>query len=283
MNPSSTVLILPRRKPTIVREDRRTLGDYERQLEADKMTVQAMGHVTSMIGSIAMGLGGMGIAGGILVGALVFGKELDQIKDNLVQMWPEGGAFLSPEWVAKWGANPIEQTEEQTTQPNNQTVNELPVPGLNGKSPYEVYTIAASGRQAAWEHNKNNYRIHGPYQYAEGTPERDEEEAKNLAVWLKANPQPPRFLLLNEYSHQLNIRYTACKQYEARFFWNRLFQDYDPRHDSSYVKDFILDWATLATYPEINGWDKNPEYNLSKKAAKGIAIIEEYSFYSATP
>lgn len=276
---------MPRRKPTIVREDRRTLGDYERQMEKDKIAVDAMGHVTSMVGSIAVGLGGMGIAGGLLVGALIFGKDLQAIKDNLVEMWPEGGAFLSPEWIAKWGANPIEQTEEQSTQINNQAVNELPVPGLNGKSPYEVYTISASGRAAAWEHNKNNIinDFQGPMQYPEGTTERDNEEAELISRWMIANPQPPPFLLLNQFSHQLNIRYTACKQYEARFLWNRLFNDYDPRHDNSYVKDFILDWATLATYPEINGWDKNPEYNLSKKAGKGVDIIAEYSFYSATP
>ena len=247
------------------------------------MAIAAMGHVTAMVGDVARGIGGLGIAGGLIVGALIFGKDLDKIKDNLVEMWPEGGAFLSPEWVAKWGGNPIEQTEEQTTQHNNQAVNELPCEGLNGKSPYDVYTIAASGRQAAWEHGRNNIANYLGIMPPEGTDEYDRQMTIATAAWNSENPQPPPFMLLNQFSHQLNIRYTACKQYEARFFWNRLFFDFDPKHDNSYIKDHLFDWATLATYPEMNGWDKNPEYDIQKKAAKGVKIICNYSFWSATP
>lgn len=273
---------MPRSKPTIVREDRRTLGDYERQMEHDRMAVAALGHVTSMVGDVARGIGSLGIAGGVLLGALVFNKELDAIKDNLVEMWPEGGAFLSPEWVAKWGANPIEQTEEQSTQLNNQAVNELPTAGLNGKSPYEVYTIAASGRAAEYQHRRNNIPgFIGPSQYAEGTKEYEEEVAEHEAQWVKDNPQPPVFMLLNQFSHQINLRYTAMKNYEGRFFWNRLFMQYNPRHDNSYINDNLFDWATLATYPEINGWDKNPKYDIKKKAGKALKIIETYSFWEA--
>ena len=216
------------------------------------------------------------------MGALVFNKELDTIKDNLVEMWPEGGGFLSPEWVAKWGANPIEITEEQSTQMNNQAVNELPTLGLNGKSPYEVYTIAASGRAAAWQHSRNNIPAFiGPSQYAEGTKEHDAEIAQHEANWMRENPQPPVFMLLNQFSHQINLRYTACKNYEGRFLWNRLFMQYDPKADNSFINDKLFDWATLATYPEINGWDKNPKYDIKKKAGKALKIIEEYCFWEA--
>ena len=170
--------------------------------------------ISNAVSGIAMGIGNMGIAGGLIVGSLLFQKDLRELKDNVVEMWPEGGTFLSPEWISKWGVDPLEQIEEDTTTPHNHTVDELPISGIEGKSVYQTYSIAMSGWWAAYDHAKNNIitDFHAHVAPSDHVAPNSPEEAALIANWHQLNDPPPRMLLLNEFDHQMGIRYTARVQ-----------------------------------------------------------------------
>jgi hypothetical protein len=289
---------LPRRKPDKIIEERRSLGSYERQLEQDKITVEGLKAVSTAVAGIASGLGGLGIGGGLLMAGLLFQKDLKELKDNIVEMWPEGGAFLSSEWISKWGDNPLDIIEEDVVQPDNNTVNELPVLGLSGKAPYEVYTITNAGHWAAYNHALSSVLtdasalVHGAHGSTQQIAPTDPLAVRLFAAWHTINKQPSRFLLLNEFSHQMGIRYTAANQWYNRFLWNRLFNvgRFDPRNDTTWINDKVLDWATCATYPVIintwesgsQAWSANPYFYHKKRFGKGEASIEKWAFWVDT-
>ena len=291
----------PIRRPDKVIEERRTLGSYERQLEQDRITVQGMQAGATAIAGIASGLGIFGAAG---IAALLWGKDLEKLFQQMVGVWPESGVLFSPEWIAMWGDNPIDQTSDAQNQPDNDGVNSLdPVVqydangqvivsrSMEGKSPYEVYTIAASGRQANYDYARNNiiatYRAAHPLT-AYGPHDSDE---RIIAQWHSDNPAPPPFLLDNQIANQTNIRVTCARRNVASFL--RYFQNVNPTRNTNFIKDPLLDWIAYNTIPiDKNGEPKQPHatvfnacpkrpYNYIKFANKGEQLIAAYAWWTA--
>ena len=248
--------------------------------------------ISNAVSGIAQGLGGVGLAGGVVLGAVLFQKDLRELKDNVVEMFPEGGTFLSPEWISKWGKDPLEIIEEDTTQPNNHNVNELGAQGLAGKSVYETYSITATGQWAAYDYALANAVSDHASRVGIGIQPGSTEEAELLAIWHTKNPPPPRFLMLDEFDHQMGIRHTAAHQWYNRFLWNRLVNvgRFDPRNDTTWINYKVLDWAVCATYPVIlNTWESgaqnlsgNPYSYRAPRYQKGIDIILTYAFWNDT-
>ena len=280
---------MPIRKPDKVIEERRTLGSYERQLEQDRLTVMGMQAGATAIAGVASGLGIFGAAG---IAALLWGKDLEKLFEQMVGVWPESGAFFSPEWIAKWGDNPIEQTEEDQNETDNDGVNELdPVNTSQGErtfegmSPYDVYTIVAAGRQARYDHMKNNivadYRaahpldVYGPH----------DSDEKIISDWYANNPSPPPFLLNGQVALQTNIRVTCARRNST---YLRYFQNTNPPNHPDFVKDNLLDWVAYNTgnfgFGNTNSiFETTPKrpYNYLKYVARGVQEIAAYAWWSA--
>ena len=246
----------------------------------DASTVGAARVVGDTVAGIAQGIGGLGIGGGILLAGLLWNKDLKDLAKDILDIWPESGAFMSPEWVAKWGDDPIPQTMDEATQPNNSEVDSLQVQGLEGKSPYQVYSIASSGRYAAYDWAKANAVKDHANKFGIGIQPGSPEAATILAAWVGQNPPPPTPLLLNEFAFQVNIRETA----QRRAFGTLVpiaglvtfFQGTNPKKFEGYIDDALLDWGAMATY-EHSIWISKVRDNYSK----GVAIIEEFAFWSS--
>ena len=276
-------------------EERRSLGSYERQLEQDKITVEGLKAVSNAVSGIAMGLGNLGLAGGVVLGAMLFQKDLRELKDNIVEMWPEGGSFFSPEWIAKWGRDPLDIIEEDTTQENNHAVNELGG-SLAGKSVYETYSITITGQWAAYDWAvahiiSDHIDKYGPIMgWSPAFASEEEAHEDMIRRWHIRNPPPPRFLMLDEFDHQIGIRYTAAHQWYNRFLWNRLYRPerFDPRNDTTWMNYKVLDWAVCATYPVIlntfetgaQNMSNNPYSYRAPRYQKGINLIDTFAFWN---
>jgi len=131
-----------------------TLGEYERKLEEDKILVEGLKAVATAVSGIASGIGGLGIGGGLLLGALFWKDDIKDVLEAAADFLPEG-SFLSPEWIASWGDDPIDQTAEMTTEPDNTMVDQLvnaEGETLVGMSPYHAYSSGAAGRAAEYDH-----------------------------------------------------------------------------------------------------------------------------------
>lgn len=264
-----------------------TLGEYERQLEQDKIMVEGLKAASSAISGIAQGIGGLGIGGGVLLAGLLWGKNLRELKDNLVELYPEGGAFLSPEWVAKWGANPVDETEDDQNQGDNDGVNELDpidstsgVHSFEGKSPYEVYSITATGRQAEYDYSVKNIIKDYTTKFGVGIYPGSIEEAQIISDWHGANPAPPPLLLNGQVAVQTNIRVTTARR-NATYL--RYFQNVNPASHPDFVKDNLLDWVAYNTADHdtlFNNTPKSP-YNYIRYKARGEQLIAAYAWWSA--
>jgi hypothetical protein len=283
----------PIRKPDKIIENRQSLGSWERKFEQDKQLVEAgrLG-VDLAVGLMSM-IGNLGIGGALLLASIFWMKDIEEIVEFIKDLWPESGAFLSPEWIAKFGEDPIPATENESTKNNNHWVNEIPPNpdgnSLQGKSPYEAYTIGASGRQANYDFNES--RIIENW-LASATPKQREKynaktqqaEAQIRTEWYKQNSPPPGFLLLNEFAHQINIRYTCAKREFALKGLPPLarialtqsgIQNTDPTKESDYQMDPMLDFATLATYPNSMIWTSSDR----NKAQRGSELIALFAFW----
>jgi hypothetical protein len=273
------VIYTPRRKPEKVIEYRISLSDFERRMADDASTISAAKVVGDTVAGIAQGLGGLGIGVGILAAGLLWNKDLKDLTKDLMAIWPESGQFMSPEWVAKWGDDPIPETEDEATKKDNEFVDSLSVAGLQGKSPYEVYSITASGRQASYDWEKANAVQNHANKYGIGIQPGSIEATQILATWISLNPPPPQFLLLNQFAFQINIRETAQRRVMATTVpligLFGLLQERDPTKFAGYDYDDLLDWAAMATYPH-KIWIPKVRDNFND----GIALIEKFAFWA---
>ncbi len=292
---------MPRRKIDHTEERRMTLGEYERQLEQDKIMVQGGQAVAQAVAGITQGIGGLGVGGGILLAGLIWGKDLKELKDNIVEMFPEGGAFLSPEWIASWGDNPTEILGESLAEGDNDAVDSLPpieTPHgqftLEGKTPYEVYSLACAGRAAHYDWEKANIlqnyiAKYGPLMGYAPAQTKDEAEAEIIANWHKYNKQPAMMLTFDQCAVQNAIRIT-CARIDLTT-WTKYFQERNPSKKPGFVKDPLLDWLAytddlghsffIEGILENNVMDvasPNP-YNYSKRRAKGERQIALYAYW----
>ena len=288
---------MPIRKPDKVIENRQSLGSWERKLEEDKLLLES-GKVAGevLVGFMSM-IGNLGIGGAAILAAILFGKEIDDVLNWVAELWPEGGAFLSPEWIAKFGTDPLEATEEKSTATDNHVVNTIPSTAdgqsFNGKSPYECYTLGASGRANEYIHSEQNIVANwlataAPDKVAYYNQNPGKWDADIIADWYTRNPAPPTFLLLNEANHQINIRYTCAKREFAMKFLPPLasiaasqsgFQNTKPKKEPGYVKDRMLDFLAYATYPNDAVWTDDDR----RKSDLGMAQINMFAFWKAPP
>jgi hypothetical protein len=303
------VIIIPRRRPETVTEIRQTLGDFERQIEADKVAMQGVQALATALGGIAAGIGGLGIGGGLLLAGLLWGRDLQQLVQDILDIWPESGRFLSPEWIARWGDDPMDIIEEDLTAPDNPTVNVLD-PTIDGKSfeglsSADVYIIACSGRAAAYDHSKNNIINNWLLQqpptnnlvsplvgdYKQGLT--NEQKALIIAEWHRNNPPPPMCLTLDQQKQNTLIRITcarnnaATQPYNPLSYFVRQFSEHDPTKVDGYVDDYLLDWlayssdkVTTLGINVLNAASPSP-YDYRSRRSKGEQIIQAYSWWSA--
>ena len=302
---------MPRRKPNTVKEERISLGTYERQLAQDKLTVDGLQALATAVSGIAQGLGVFGALG---IGALLWGKDLEKVFEQIVGIWPESGRLFSPEWIARWGADPMDITEADITAPDNPLANELDptVSGrsFEGKSGAEVYQIASSGRSAAYDHARNNiiqwtyeeflemkgWKIYNhPEGYGPNT-----WEATVTAQWHRDNPQPGRTLTIEEQTYQTNIRITCARNKAAlqpnnplSYFVRVFGQETNPINKTGYVEDVLLDWLAYSSpktsvgplgvglgFNVLDAASPSP-YNYALRKSQALNVIQAYSWWQA--
>jgi len=275
--------------------------------------MQGVQALATALGGIAAGIGGLGIGGGLLLAGLMWGRDLQELAAQIIDFWPESGKLFSPEWIANFGDNPIDILGDNSTETGNQEVEELGpianVGSLEGRSYYDVYSIACSGRAAAWTHNKNNIinnwllrqpptnNLISPLvgDYSQGLTENQKTIIR--AEWYKYNPQPPPILTVDELGHQTSLRLTCARRNTTRLLginWIPFLGEDDPRRVETYKSDKLLDWCAWADPEAWHGDYGDEEHNVLKVASptpynyvrrKNDAkiIISEYSFWAATP
>ena len=268
--------------------------------------MQGVQALATALGGLAAGIGGLGIGGGLLLAGLIWGRDLQELAEQIIDFWPESGKLFSPEWIANFGDNPIETFGENSAETDNQGVNELPpiahTGDLSGRSYYDVYSIACSGRAAAWTHNKNlnanitwqeYIELNGwkPHNYPTNNGPNSKWKQKHNAKWAKLNPEPPPILTVDELGHQTSIRLTCARRNEAktgmfgRWGWLPFGED-DPKKVDTYQSDKLLDWCAWVdrlNEPNILKEASPKPYNYEGRKNDAIVIIREYSYWSATP
>ena len=249
------------------------------------------------IAGVASGLGIFGAAG---IAALLWGKDLEKLFEQVVGIWPESGAFFSPEWIARWGDDPSEILGESLASGDNDVVDGLgPVvtpsgnKSLEGKSPYAVYSLACAGRAARYDWRKANIINNYTAQYGVGIYPGSDEEKEIISNWHKVNKQPQMLLTFDQVTDQIGLRIT-CARIDAGpgFGFRQLFAESNPSKKDNYVADPLLDWVAY-TEPrghaffvegalKVNIMDKaSPSpYNYSKRRFKGEKQIAIYSWWS---
>ena len=249
------------------------------------------------IAGVASGLGIFGAAG---IAALLWGKDLEKLFEQVVGIWPESGAFFSPEWIARWGDDPSEILGESLASGDNDVVDGLgPVvtpsgnKSLEGKSPYAVYSLACAGRAARYDWRKANIINNYTAQYGVGIYPGSDEEKEIISNWHKVNKQPQMLLTFDQVADQIGLRIT-CARIDAGpgFGVRQLFAERNPSKKDNYVADPLLDWVAY-TEPrghaffvegalKVNIMDKaSPSpYNYSKRRFKGEKQIAIYSWWS---
>lgn len=281
-----------------------TLGRFERQLERDKLMIDGAKVVGQTVVGGLQALGTMSLAGAVFLGSILYGKDLLELKDNIVEMWPEGGTLLSPEWVAKWGANPDEVIEEDAVDPDNPLVKTIPLledgRTLEGLSAQDAYNLGSTGRATWYNHAKNNIiqwtyqeylELKGwkSYNHPQGYGPNSWENTV-VAEWHKLNPEPPSHLLLNQTNVQTQIRVTSAKRKATRWlgvaWW---FAKTEPSEiDSRYIEDPMLDFLAVATYrvEDAIGWLEGEQGKaliwtdkMRGRAQRGAELIAIYAYW----
>ena len=293
---------MPRRKPDKVTEVRATLGTYERQLEQDKLTMQGINSATNLAGSVAQGLG---LGGGLVVAAFLWGKDIEKLFEQFVGIWPESGTLFSPEWIAKWGDDPSEILGESLGDGDNDVVDELkPIVtpqgdvSLEGLSPYSVYSLAYAGRAANYDWRKANIIKQYTALHGVGIYPGSDEEKTIIAEWHSVNKKPPTMLTFDQCADQIGLRIT-CARIDAGpslfLGFQYLFNERNPSMKDNYVSDPLLDWLAY-TEPrghaflvegalKVNIMDKaSPKpYDYSQRRYKGIKQIALYAHWAPPP
>ena len=289
---------MPRKKVDHSEERRMSLGDFERKLEQDKLAMRGVEATAQAVSGIAQGLG---LGGGLVLAAFLWGKDIEKLFEQMVGIWPESGNLFSPEWIAKWGDDPIEVLTPELDGVGNDEVDSLNPPSsggsLVGRSPYDVYSIACSGRAAAWTHaqqmNQNithteYLELNGwkSYNYPTGEGANSGWLARHMARWSQQNPTPPMMLTFDQCAQQISIRITCARR--DLTMW-RFVQQNNPPDVLHYVEDVLLDWLTYtsskATALGVNDLDAaSPSpYDYKTRKKRGIQVIESYAFWAATP
>lgn len=293
---------MPRRKPDTVSELRITAGDYERKLAQDALTMQGVNAAATAVAGIAQGLGLVGALG---IGALIWGKDLEKVFEQIVGIWPESGSLFSAEWIARWGDDPMDIIEDDLTAPDNPTVNVLdPTTAGNsfeGLSSSAVYALACSGRAAEYEHSKNNiinnWLMLHPKQhpklgdYSQGLS--DAQKATIIAEWHRNNPPPPMMLTLDQQKQNTLIRITCARNdavtqpYNPLSYFVRQIQERNPSKVDGYVADYLLDWLAYSS-PKVVTLGINvldaaspTPYDYRSRRSKGEMIIQMFSWWQA--
>ena len=242
---------------------------------------------------------GLGLVGALGIGAFLWGKDVEKLFEQVVGIWPESGVWFSPEWIAKWGDDPVEQTEDALVDPDNglvdglaPVINSTGVHSLVGKSPYQVYAIAASGRAAEYAHSETQIINNYTSKYGVGIAPGSIEEAQIIAEWYTSNSPPPDMLLLGQVAVQVNIRVTCARINLSAL---KYIQNEDPPAHSDFVNDPLLDWTAYVTIPvDKDGNKKEPHatvfnntpkrpYNYILKASAGEQQIAAYAYWSPQP
>lgn len=285
---------MPRRKIDHTTEQRFTLGEYERKLAEDALMVKGASSGMIAIAGVAQGLG---IFGGLGLAALLWGKDLEKLFEQLVGVWPESGKLFSPEWIAKWGDNPVDILTEDITTPDNDLTNTLD-PNVEGRSfeglsSSDVYMLACSGRASAYQHAKNNiinnWLLQNPKShplvgdYSQGLT--DAQKATIIAQWHRENPKPPQCLTVGQQAVQIAIRITCAKR-DLTYF--KYVQNNDPKKEADYVDDPLLDWLSysseesyyLGGYNALNTASPDP-YDYRSKKGEGEQLIQMFAWWSA--
>lgn len=277
------------------------------------IAVQGLNSVATALSGVAQGLG---IFGALGLASLLWGKDLEKVFEQIVGLWPEAGAFLSPEWVANWGENPIDGTMEDIMQPDNDLANTLDptIDGhsFQGKSATEVYALASAGRIANWEHARNNI-INMTYQeylnmrfsYQRGPIDLtnpkvmaklqtvglgpDQWEATAEAEWHRENPHPPQLLTVEQQAQQVNIRITCARKtviaktgvapYANAFkvIWPGMQVGQNPANSEKYIEDNLLDWLSYSS-PESTSLGVNV-LDASSPAPYNYALRREQALH----
>ena len=269
---------MPRRKPDKVIENRNSLGTLERDLERDRIGAEYAQAVATGVAGIAQAVGGIGIGGGILLGAVFFKGEIQDAVDAINDFLPNtnpiggGGPFLSPEWIATWGDDPSDVVAQDDLEPQDETaVDTLVNPAgqtVAGKTPFQAYRIGAVGRDAEYTHRIQSATL-------SMTP----AELANFMNYPSSHP-PPHSQSMDGYAYQLAIRETVCRRIVvgsiitvflaggvAALYAKRI------REVTGYISDPMLDWAACTTYSNCDATISN------QKKEWGRSQIEHFMYW----
>jgi len=245
---------------------------------------------------------GLGLFGGLGIAALLWGKDLEKLFEQMVGVFPESGSFFSPEWIARWGKDPSEILGESLGAPDNDVVDSLePVVSssgthsLEGLDPYSVYALACSGRAAHYDWEKANIVKNYTAQKGVGIYPGSDEEKVIIAQWHSENKKPPTMLTFEQCNDQTGLRIT-CARIDAGpslfLGFQYLFNERNPSKKANYVADPLLDWLAYTDKIgnsffvqgalKVNIMDKaSPTpYNYSKRRFKGEKQIALYAYWA---
>lgn len=258
---------MPRRKPDKVIENRNSLGTLERELERDRIGAEYAQAVGSGIQGIGTAIGGLGIGGGLLLGAVFFKGEFEEMWDKVKHFLPNPNYTIgSPEWIASWGDSPSEQVMQDDLEPYNDTAVDSLVSEtgqtLTGQTPFQAYRIGAVGRDAEYQ-----------YRMAQAQANYTPAQLANFMNYPSSQP-PPHSQSGDGYGYQLAIRETVARRIlRIRAYTLGVSGIWDNgratvRAMPGYVEDPMLDWAACATYASSHAIISNSEKE------RGAQLIE---------
>jgi hypothetical protein len=227
------------------------------------------------VAGIAQGIAGLGIGGGILLGAVFFKGEIDEALDALKDLLPNSDyAIGSPSWIASWGADPTEVVFQDNLEPYDETAVDQLVNSrgetLAGQSPWDAYQNGSIGREAEY-----NHRI------AQATLTMTPAQVANFMNYPSSQPPPIRCSADN-YGYQLAIRETVARNLLNRRLWTlglSMLWDWqtEVRNQENYIDDPMLDWAACATYESCYAIIN------STQRSRGKAFIEQFMNWQPAP
>jgi hypothetical protein len=215
-------------------------------LERDRIGAEYAQAVATGVAGVAQGIAGLGIGGGILLGAVFFKGEIDDALDALRNWLPNSDYDIgSPAWVASWGDDPTAVVFQDNETPNDEAavdklVNERGET-LAGQTPWQAYQNGAIGREAEYTHRIQTDTLNM-------TP----AQVANYMNYPSSQPPPIR-CSADMYGYQIAIRETVARNLLAKrlatfglsFLWD---WNTEVSNVKEYISDPMLDWAACATY-----------------------------------
>ena len=222
-------------------------------MERDRIGAEYAQAVATGVAGVAQGIAGLGIGGGILLGAVFFKGEIDDALDALKDLLPNSDYDVgSPAWIASWGDDPTTVVFQDNETPNDEAavdklVNERGET-LAGQTPWQAYQNGAIGREAEYTHRIQTDTLNM-------TP----AQVANYMNYPSSQPPPIRCSADN-YGYQLAIRETVCRRIVIGSIItvllaggvNALYMK-RIREVTNYIGDPMLDWAACATYSNCKG------------------------------